>query len=128
MTRYDRHFDYGMRGYRGGGARQRGKYPRQALDYRQEPRERLPNRVTARYNADYVYGVDNRYDRNFNFFTGDRIDRMGDERYYRRPYQTIGGTRTSRGASRPVGYDYPYAAGYPYAGYYDQDFSRGWGP
>jgi hypothetical protein len=133
MARYDRHFDYGMRGYREtAAARARGGRP-YAYDRERTDRdlwERLPNRVTARYNADYVYGYDvgDQYDRNFNFYTGDRIERMGDERYYHRPYMTIGGTRTSRGAPRPIGYEYPYAAGYPYAGYYDQDFTRGWGP
>ena len=51
-------------------------------------------------------------------YTGDRMDRMGDERYYRRPYLTIGGTRTLRGSSFPTGYDYPvygpdYGGRYP---------------
>jgi hypothetical protein len=58
----------------------------------------LPNRVVARYNLDYVVGDHGpRYPRNPYPFTGDREDRVGDLRYYQRPYYTIGGTRTYRG-------------------------------
>ena len=43
---------------------------------------------------------------------------MGDERWYRRPYMTIGGSRTLRGVLLPTGYDYPdygpnYGGRYP---------------
>ena len=122
MARYDRSYDYGLRGAREaaprpfrGGPRPRGRYD-VMYDERSRPRT---NRVTARYNTDYVYGArGQRYDRNFNMYTGDRMDRMGDERMYRRHYQTIGGTRTLRGSSSPTGYDYPdygpsYGGRYP---------------
>lgn len=120
MARYNRNYDYGLRGYaetspeRQREAFRTRRYDQDGLfgarDRRNEPRS---NRVTARYNADYVYGargdVDDPgyygYPRNFNMFTGDRPDRIGDDRYFRQPYTTIGGTRTNRGASMPIGYD-----------------------
>jgi hypothetical protein len=119
MNRYDRQYDYGMRGFRqttrpigwGRGPYDRfGRYDapyRMTTDERSYPRGPRPNRVTARYNLDYVVGYPERYDQNYNMYTGDRMDRIGDERYYRRPYLTIGGTRTLRGSSFPTGYDYP---------------------
>ena len=125
MPRYDRHYDYGLRGARETGG------PRYGADYGGPPPSRFPrydergiprtNRVTARYNADYVYGARGRpgYDhRNYMMYTGDRPDRMGDERYYRQPYMTRAGTRTLRGSSFPTGYDYPdygpnYGGRYP---------------
>jgi hypothetical protein len=121
MARYDRNYDYGLRGYNQTSPERlreafRGRRYDQneffigAQNRRQEPRS---NRVTARYNRDYVdhaYDGDVKprqygYPRNFNMFTGDRPDRVGDNRYYRQPYNTIGGTSTSRGASTPFGYD-----------------------
>jgi hypothetical protein len=122
MPRYDRNYDYGLRGYPQATAfrgqptfRQRGS----AYDYdlsANADRHPLPNRVTARYNMDYVVGNrGDRYPRNFNAFTGDREDRVGDLRYSRAPYTTIGGTRTYRGGSYPSGYDYGYDR-------YDRDF------
>lgn len=116
-----RNYDYGLRGAR---ETMRGRYDRgypgrryySGYDERFRPRY---NRVTARYNLDYVYGNQgDRYPRNYNFYTGDRMDRMGDERWYRYPYMTTGGTRTLRGSSYPTGYDYPsygpnYGGRYP---------------
>lgn len=96
--------------------------PEGGYDPRMDERagQRLGNRVTARYNMDYVYGARGaRHDhRNYRMYTGDRPDRMGDERLYRRPYMTIGGTRTQRGGGYPVGYDGPdygpdYGGRYP---------------
>jgi hypothetical protein len=117
-----RSYDYGLRGYgetvsprrmhaAGREGTSRGGPADGRLDRRSEPRT---PRVTARYNRDYVaydhdfsYGArgEGNYPRNFNMFTGDRPDRIGDPRYYRRPYTTIGGTRTFRGAREPMGYD-----------------------
>lgn len=124
MARYDRYperrYDYGLRGYDDLSPR---RMPRAAAeraagwsDRRAAPRS---SRVTARYNADYVFGGrgEENYPRNYNMFTGDRPDRIGDERYYRRPYTTIGGTRTFRGAPHPIGYDSDYED-------YDVDFRR----
>ncbi len=120
MPRYNRSYDYGLRGYnqanrfRGRGSAARGY---DQPDYgRGRP---LPNRVTARYNMDYVTGNrGERYPTNPNTFTGDREDRVGDLRYFRTPYTTIGGTRTYRGASEPFGYDRDYFS-------YDRNFFRG---
>lgn len=134
MSRYDRHYDYGLRGARqtGGprygaayegryGGAYRGEGPRMSNPYDERGIPRVGNRVTARYNADYVYGARglSGYDhRNYMMYTGDRPDRMGDERYYRRPYMTRAGTRTLRGSSFPTGYDAPdygpnYGGRYP---------------
>lgn len=121
MPRPFRSYDYGLRGFRETAPqRMRGGYETRGLgmgyDERSRPRT---NRVTARYNDDYVYGArGQRYDRNYNMYTGDRMQRMGDERMYRHPYLTIGGTRTQRGSSFPTGYDYPdygpnYGGRYP---------------
>jgi hypothetical protein len=119
MRGYDRGYDYGLRGWpqargmrepvrtrftgaRGGygrdfGARDVGgrgvdDYDRQ---YRATP---LPNRVTARYNLDYVR-EQHPGERPINPvpYGGDRIGRVGDMREYHGPYRTVGGTSTMRG-------------------------------
>lgn len=105
MAAYDRNYDYGMRGY-------------QAYFAARDRINRPPNRVVARYNLDYVVGERGpRYPRNPYPYTGDRVDRVGDLRYYQRPYLTTGGTRTFRGATEPIGYDYGYRG-------YDANFNR----
>jgi hypothetical protein len=122
MARYDRQFDYGLRGFResphprtGYGGRGRG--------YEQEgtPPEVRPNRVSARYNRDYVTGDrGERYPQNPQPYGGDREERVGDARAYREPYLTRGGTRTWRG-SAPGGfmtYDRDFAD-------YDRDYGFG---
>lgn len=124
MAHYDTGYDYGWRGFREGPPPRFRSSPRTAgagydpmSDERSAPR--LQNRVTERYNLDYVYGARGpRYDRNYRMYTGDRPDRMGDERLYRRPYNTISGTRTLRGSTEPTGYDGPdygpdYGGRYP---------------
>ena len=109
MSRYDRGYDFGMRGYPQTTrplARRPTRRPRydpyvdtyyMAMDGDVPP----PNRVSRRYNREYVddrlnaargYGYD---------YGGDRLDRNVDESFYRRPYSTIGGTRTMRGSSDP---------------------------
>lgn len=126
MPRYDRHYDYGLRGYREATApRNRGTFRSTAYDRptgaAYDRPYGLTNRVTARYNAEYVFGDrGDRYPRNYTPFGGDREQRIGDLRYYRQPYTTIGGTHTFRGAPMPMGYgdDYDYAD-------YDRDFRRG---
>lgn len=68
----------------------------------------LPNRVTARYNRDYVdpsYRDDERYPVNPYRYMGDRQERIGDIYEYVRPYNTIGGTHTWRGSTRPMGWE-----------------------
>lgn len=120
-----RGYDYGMRGFRDGlptrfrsGPRMGGPGYDPMSDERAAPR--FENRVTRRYNLDYVYGARGARPapRNPNMYTGDRPDRMGDDRMYRQPYSTISGTRTDRGASRRTGYDGPdygpdYGGRYP---------------
>ncbi len=117
MPGYDRHYDYGMRGYRetmrAFGPRAFG-HPRYDGD--------MPRHVTARYNLDYVVGTrGDRYPRNFNMYGGDRMQRNGDMRYYRQPYMTRGGSYTLRGSNFPTGYDYP-DYGPNYGGRYPDEF------
>ena len=114
-----RNYDYGLRGDREAmRGRYGGDFQRRSLGYDERFRPRT-NRVTARYNLDYVYGNQgDRYPRNDNFGTGDRMDRIGDPRWYRRPYMTTGGTWTMRGSVDPIGYDFPtygpnYGGRYP---------------
>ncbi|HYH79405.1 MAG TPA: hypothetical protein VEX86_06400 [Longimicrobium sp.] len=64
------------------------------------------NRVTARYNLDYVREQHpGEHPVNYTPYGGDRIGRVGDMREYQAPYQTIGGTRTMRGGGWPVGWE-----------------------
>lgn len=120
MDRYSYHYDNVRRrpppentnyasDYGYGGGYRRGWDAAPTYDERSDPAGRLRNRVTQRYNRDYVVGYrEDPRSRNFNMYTGDRPQRMGDPRYYRRPYMTVGGTRTYRGSSIPTGYDRPY--------------------
>lgn len=106
MTRYDERNDRSMRGdprlrRPGPGRNRRLAYDRFFDDWYSPNRGEvpLPNRVTRRYNREYV---DDRVNEQRSYgLGGDRFDRMGGEDFYRPPYLTIGGTRTSRG-SRPV--------------------------
>jgi hypothetical protein len=133
MFRYDRSYDYGLRGAprqarssapdgrprrpnagfegpRQGGyeGHYRGTPGDDRYERRADPRARAGNRVTAPYTYDYVYGGRGaRRPRNFNAYTGDRPDRIRDGDAYRRPYSTEGGTHTGRGSIRPYGYDVP---------------------
>ena len=131
MARYDRHYDYGLRGYRETVRREppvRTRYARdvggpggydQDYGFRSSP---YPNRVTARYNVDYVREQHpGEYHFNYTPYGGDRIGRVGDMREYQRPYMTEGGTRTSRGSGIEFrggyrgggrGYDFPYRGDY----------------
>lgn len=105
MARYDRSYDFGMRGYQQTTrplARNRPGYDRAyhrsygSID----PEYPMPNRVTSSYNRDYVDGAPD-YDRDYGYIAGDPADHIGDESYYRRAYVTIGGTRTMRGSQPP---------------------------
>lgn len=144
MARYDRSYDYGLRGYRettpmrGGPGRNTGRWdtgrgaPPRPRGYGQDfgyPRTggRYFNRVTASYNRDYTYDRPYRgTERNLNPYGGDRIDRIGDMDSYYHPYNTIGGTHTRRG-----GYQPPMEAPRDplqdgYARGYDREFGGGW--
>jgi hypothetical protein len=84
----------------------------------------LPNRVTARYNLDYVREQHpGEHPVNYAPYGGDRVGRVGDMREYQAPYQTVGGTRTWRGGwqmgwertpryDRDFGYQRGYDQGY----------------
>ena len=131
MGRYDRSYDFGMRGYRqttyplGAQRRPRPSYDNPYdLSYPGggDPYPPPPNRVTARYNRDYVQGYRHPDERRpFGFYGGDRPDRMGDESMYRRPYMTIGGTRTLRGSRSPRGYA-PGRFGPDYGGRFPDEY------
>lgn len=121
MPRYDHHdYDFGLRGRRetmerrpygerdfGAGPRARAAYDRDYDGFNVPPTV-YPNRVTARYNDDYVYGgrgAGRRAPENYHPYGGDREERIGDASYYHAPYTTIGGSRTWRGAPSPYRYD-----------------------
>jgi hypothetical protein len=107
MARYDRSYDYGLRGYREtAGPTGRGARPRawgdQDVSYPQRQAGGYSNRVTASYNRDYTYDRPYRGNaRNFNPYGGDRIGRIGDMQDYLHTYNTQGGTHTSRGGYWP---------------------------
>jgi hypothetical protein len=100
MARYD----YGLRGpdetsqprFRGG---------RYGADFDRRGRAPTP-RVTAPYNMDYIRPTGESHPVNWARFGGSYGDQIGDERAYRLPYMTRGGTRTSRGSVPPNRYDY----------------------
>lgn len=105
MSRYDRQYDFGLRGYpQTIRAMMDSRAPRYDRGYRggYDPRafqeQRFNTRVTARYNRDYVTGYRDDRPIEYNLYAGDHM---------RRPYTTLGGTRTMRGSSFPAGYDYP---------------------
>jgi hypothetical protein len=104
MSRYD----YGLRGPRDT-MDPRGSWWG-ALSYDSDfgprPRGPMPNRVTARYNMDYVRDRGPVYPRNPNAYGGEWEGQVGGEQAYHSPYQTRGGTRTHRGVPRPLRYDY----------------------
>jgi hypothetical protein len=103
--------DYGGRGApRGGGWRDGG------AGWSGAP---FPNRVTARYNLDYVHPHGERRPVNYVAYGGDREGRIGDMGEMARPYTTIGGTSTYRGGSREVGWE---RGGLRPGG----DYRRGW--
>ena len=119
MPPYDRSYDHGLRGYRETPPPRR-TFPGYDRDFDRSERRvgQRSNRVTARYNPDYVVGERGpEYPRNFHPYGGDREIPIGDVNMYGRPYTTVGGTRTYRGSVRPLGYD----AGLDL---YDQDFRR----
>jgi hypothetical protein len=109
MARYVRGYEHGLRGYDQPNRPYRARRARAdrwgAGEERRSGGFRTP-RVTQRYNLDYVLGARGAddYPRNYNPYTGDRPGDIGDPGFYRRPYTTIGGTRTSRGMPPPPGY------------------------
>lgn len=121
MSRYDRSYDYGLRGSPNP---HYGRHERiYAADYerRADPEGRRANRVTAPYNYDYVFGGrGGGYPRNYNAYTGDHPGRIGDRDSYHRPYLSRGGTRTWRGTTPPQRYDVP-SRGPDYGGRYDDE-------
>lgn len=104
-------YDFGMRGYRdtaperppvrmrytgaAGRGYDRGYYGQPAL----------PNRVTQRYNREYVYPEPNQLRTNDVPFGGDFDQRIVDGTGYWRQYATQGGSRTMRGGGLPMGWE-----------------------
>lgn len=139
MRGYDRGYDYGLRGFRetaqwrepvrtryvgrdgwmGRGDGFRRSPTRYGAPYGDDygyEAGPFSNRVTARYNLDYVR---DRHpgERPVNPvpYGGDRVGRVSDGRDYHAPYQTSGGTRTWRG-EWPMGWerqDLRYDADFP---------------
>jgi hypothetical protein len=114
-------YDYGLRGPR---ETTEPRYQEMSGRGYSESFDRRPagrpesHRVTARYNMDYVRPEGPRYPRNPNPFGGGWPGMVGDERAYRQPYMTRGGTWTTRGSTPPLRYDYPdfgprYGGRYP---------------
>jgi hypothetical protein len=96
------------RGFRGGPGYDRQAGMRGGYDGRNGMRGAgswLPNRVTARYNMDYVHPQGERRPLNYTSFGGDVEGRVVDSREYSGPYLTSGGSMTWRGGSRPVGWE-----------------------
>lgn len=111
MSQYDRQFDFGLRGYREttrpfidpARGYNRG-YPG-GIEERADPESRAANRVTARYNLDYILGPgDSRYAREYQRFRGEFPSEMTGERPARHTYFTAG-RRGRYGAYR---YDWDY--------------------
>jgi hypothetical protein len=145
MARYD----YGWRGYRETAARRPGRAwhlhagaedprdevrgygpggPRSPEAYYSRDYRPIGNRVTARYNRDYVYPDPDRYEVNHHPYGGDNPWRMGDYTRFERPYMTKGGSYTYRGG-RSMGWEReaelemgPYRGRPRYGG----DYRRGW--
>lgn len=128
MARYDRNFDYGLRGRdqvaperRGsllGAAGRDAGYDRdfaprrpdaRGYDYgfRGAPPART-RRVTAQYNLDYVFPDPDERPVNYNAYGGSPEIPVGDLTRYQGQYVTQGGTRTGRG-SRPVFWERAYS-------------------
>ncbi|HET6232930.1 MAG TPA: hypothetical protein VFE05_22830 [Longimicrobiaceae bacterium] len=141
MPRYDRQYDYGLRGpaeaFRGRqpGPPQGGFGYGNGYDYgyRGGGQEYRPAQVhvTQRYNRDYVFGGGARDEHRLNYvpYGGDVEGRVGDMRQYARPYSTISGTRTSRGGGQQVGWErgpgYDSRPRYDSGYRYDSNYRRG---
>lgn len=117
MPRYDRSFDYGLRGSRAAAARpQRGL--ERLSDYDREYRERRMGartpRVTASYNLDYVFGGrGERYPRNYAPYGGEFGVPIYGADEYRSPYFTTGESHTWRGTTGLRGYGLDFARRFP---------------
>lgn len=116
MRVYDR--DFGGRGGTGG-AGMSGAAGSYDAPYRGHPT--YNNRVTQRYNREYVRPEPNQYRENYNAFGGDFDQRIVDSTGYWRPYNTTGGSSTMRGGGLPMGWEREAAYGR-----YDEEF-RGYG-
>ncbi len=102
-------YDYGLRGY-GQTAPRRGPVPlrtfgRGGYDRGYYGRPGMSNRVTQRYNMEYVNPQPNRLETNYAPFGGDVEDRIVDSTGYWNAYNTIGGSRTWRGGALPMGWE-----------------------
>jgi hypothetical protein len=119
-------YDYGLRGYRETAPARRQiplrTYGRGGYDRGWSGHAGLPNRVTQRYNMEYVHPQPNRLETNYSPFGGDVEGRIVDPTGYWGAYNTTGGSRTWRGGGLPVGWE----RGPGYGDRYDREF-RGYG-
>lgn len=131
MARYERFYDYGLRGYRETAEFRRAARTRPVrygydFGFRGNAGPSHPNRVTARYNEDYTYGNhDPRYERDRYPVHPQDDPRIIEAGNYERPYHTIGGTHTQRGRYRSTApaYDRDYRYGRDFERY-DRDIRR----
>ena len=107
-----RGYDFGLRGYRDTAperppvrVRHLDRPSLGGYDRTFQGRPALPNRVTQRYNREYVYPEPNRLATNYTPFGGDARGRIVDATGYWRPYTTQGGSRTMRGGGPPMGWE-----------------------
>lgn len=124
-----RGYDYGLRGY-SQTAPMRPPVPlrtygRGGYDRGYFASAPLPNRVTQRYNREYVHPQPNRLETNYAPYGGDVEGRMVDYTGYQGAYNTMGGSRTWRGGNLPMGWEREPGYGYG-GGRYDREF-RGYG-
>jgi hypothetical protein len=112
-------YDAGFRGGRGGydSGYRSGGGNRYDAQLRMRGDNWLPNRVTQRYNMDYVHPHGERRPLNYTPFGGDVEGRVGDMTEFARPYMTVGGTRTWRGGGRPIGWENDFNRTRGYDGY-----------
>jgi hypothetical protein len=105
-----RGYDYGLRGFRETAPERPPVRVRQiggpgGYDQGYRGRAQLSNRVTQRYNREYVHPEPNRLETNYASFGGDFEGRIVDPTGYWRPYSTQGGSRTMRGGGLPMGWE-----------------------
>ena len=100
--------DYGLRGYRETAPERlpvRMRYAGGGYDRGYHGRPALSNRVTQRYNMEYVRPEPSQLRTNYVPFGGDVRERIVDSTGYWRPYATQGGSRTWRGGGLPMGWE-----------------------
>ena len=107
-----RGYDYGLRGFRDTAqerppvrVRHIGPQLGGGYDRGYQGRPPMPNRVTQRYNREYVRPEPNRLETNYAPFGGDYPERIVDSTGYWNAYSTQGGSHTMRGGGLPMGWE-----------------------